>query len=65
MTALPPPLDNVFVLLAVIAGLILLIFAAAQNRASSLRLDAARKEKARVIRDAKLAAQKNSAQEDS
>lgn len=57
MTALPPPLDNLFVLMAVIAGIVLLIFAVSHNRASSRRLDAARKEKARVIREAKMAAQ--------
>jgi len=55
MNALPPPLDNIFVLIAVIIGIIVLIFAIKKNRAASRRLDEARKEKARVIREAKLA----------
>lgn len=55
MTALPPPLDNIYVLIAVIIGIILLGFAIKKNRDASRRLDAARKEKARIIREAKLA----------
>jgi len=55
MNALPPPLDNIFVLIAVVIGIIVLIFAIKKNRAASRRLDEARKEKARVIREAKLA----------
>ncbi len=56
MTALPPPLDNIFVLIAVILGVIMLIFAIKKNREASKRLDAARKEKSRIIREARLAA---------
>ncbi len=54
MTALPPPLDNIYILVAVILGVILLIIAIKKNRDSARRLDAARKEKARVIREAKM-----------
>lgn len=60
MSALPPPLDNIYILIAVIIGVILLVFAIKKNREASRRLDAARKEKARVIRDAKLAAKDKS-----
>lgn len=56
MTALPPPLDNFYVLIAVIMGVILLVFAIKKNREATHRLNAARKEKARIIRDAKMAA---------
>ena len=55
MNALPPPLNNIFVLIAVILGIILLSFALKKNRDASRRLDEVRKEKARVIREAKLA----------
>lgn len=56
MTFLPPPLDNIYILIAVIIGMILLVFAIKKNRDASRRLDEARKEKARVIREAKMAA---------
>lgn len=59
MSSLPPPLDNIYVLIAVILGIILLGFAIKKNREASRRLDAARKEKARVIREAKIAAKEN------
>ena len=59
MSSLPPPLDNLYILIAVIMGIILLGFAVIKNREASRRLDAARKEKARVIREAKLAAKDN------
>ncbi len=59
MTALPPPLDNMWVLIAVILGLVVLIFAIKKNRDATRRLEAARKEKARIIREAKLAAKEN------
>ncbi len=59
MSSLPPPLDNIYILIAVILGIILLGFAVIKNREASRRLDAARKEKARVIREAKLAAKDN------
>ncbi len=59
MSSLPPPLDNIYILIAVIMGIILLGFAVIKNREASRRLDAARKEKARVIREAKLAAKDN------
>lgn len=59
MSSLPPPLDNIYILIAVIIGIILLGFAVIKNKEASRRLDAARKEKARVIREAKLAAKDN------
>lgn len=55
MNALPPPLDNIFILIAVVVGVIILLFAVKKNRDASRRLDEARKEKARVIREAKMA----------
>ncbi len=55
MNALPPPLDNVYILIAVILGVILLIVAIKKNREASRRLDEARKEKSRIIREAKMA----------
>lgn len=55
MNALPPPLDNILILIAVIIGVLILILAVKKNRDASRRLDAARKEKARVIREAKMA----------
>ena len=59
MTALPPPLDNLYVLIGVIALVLILMFAVKKNREASKRLDAVRKEKSRVIREAKLAAKEN------
>ena len=55
MNALPPPLDNILILIAVIIGVLILILAVKKNRDASRRLDADRKEKARVIREAKMA----------
>ena len=55
MNALPPPLDNILILIAVIIGVLILILAVKKNRDASRRLDATRKEKARVIREAKMA----------
>ena len=55
MNALPPPLDNIYILIAVILGVILLILAIKKNREASRRLDEARKEKSRIIREAKMA----------
>ncbi len=57
MNALPPPLDNIYVLIAVIIGLLIMVYGLMQSRKASRRLDEARKEKARVIREAKLKAQ--------
>jgi Na+/H+ antiporter NhaB len=60
MSFLPPPLDSLYVLIAVIIGVGLLLFAVKHNRAALKRLDAARKEKAKTIRDAKIAAKNKS-----
>ena len=61
MSSMPPPLDNIYILIAVILGLGLLGFALARSRAASRRLETARKDKARVIREAKLRAQQGEA----
>ena len=60
MNALPPPLDNLYVLISVIILIVILIWAVKNNRDASKRLDAARKEKARLIREAKLAVKNQS-----
>jgi len=60
MNALPPPLDNLYVLISVIILIVILIWAVKNNRDASKRLDATRKEKARLIREAKLAVKNQS-----
>lgn len=54
MSALPPPLDNIFILIAVIVGVVILIIGIKKNRDATRRLETARKEKARIIREAKM-----------
>lgn len=58
MTALPPPLDNIFILIAVVVGVIILIIGIKTNRDATRRLETARKEKARIIREAKISSKK-------
>lgn len=57
MSALPPPLDNLYILIAVILGVIVLFVGLKKNKDAARRLEAARKEKARIIREAKFGSQ--------
>lgn len=60
MNFLPPPLDNLYVLIAVIIGLVILGFAVQRSRAAKAQLEQTRKDKAKRLREAKAkAAEKN------
>lgn len=60
MNFLPPPLDNLYVLIAVIVGLVILGIGIKHSRASKAQLEQTRKDKAKRLREAKAkAAEKN------
>ena len=53
MNFLPPPLDNLTVLIVVIFGLVILAYAVPQSRKAKRQLEETRAKKAKMLREAK------------